>query len=315
MTFVNTQPHAADALSLVELDLYHLIMDYRAEMGLEPIPLSLALTTTAGRHAADTAYNIWQAGLVLPTGANLHSWSDAPYYGDHSQPQVMWDAPERIGTGYTDYGFEISAAGYGSNESALAGWKASSGHNQVIVNQGAWANWDWNAIGIGVITDPSAGGPYGGRVYHVWFGRTGDAAPDISGTAAGESIAGTAFDDTMLGRGGRDRLAGGDGDDILRGQGGGDRLTGGAGDDVLTGGARIDRFVFAGRDWGRDRVTDYDGDIVVIRGEVQTRAALDAALSERNGNVIYDMGGDGRNVIVFEGIDKAALDLDHFVLI
>ena len=68
MTFVNTQPHAADALSLVELDLYHLIMDYRAEMGLEPIPLSLALTTTAGRHAADTAYNIWQAGLVLPTG-------------------------------------------------------------------------------------------------------------------------------------------------------------------------------------------------------------------------------------------------------
>lgn len=316
MTFDNTQAHASDALSLTELDLYHMIMDYRATLGLDPIPLSLSLTTTAGRHAADTAYNIWQAGLTLPDGANLHSWSDAPYYNDHSQPQVMWDAPERIGTGYTDYGFEISAAGYSSITSVLAGWKSSSGHNAVIANTGAWANYDWNAIGIGVINDPSAGGIYGGRVYHVWFGRSADSAgaPAIDGTGKRDVITGTAFADTISGKGGRDLLKGAAGDDFIFGNAGRDRLIGGAGDDTLTGGKHVDVFVFAGRNWGTDRITDFDGDIVQIRGEVKTKAALAAALSESGGDVIYDHKGDGKNVIIFEDVSLAQLDLDHFIL-
>ncbi len=51
--------NAQDRLTLGELDLYHRIMAYRAEEGLDAIPLSAALTTTAGRHVADTRDNIW----------------------------------------------------------------------------------------------------------------------------------------------------------------------------------------------------------------------------------------------------------------
>lgn len=160
-----TQPTTQDALSLEELALYHLMMDYRATLGLSAIPLSKGLTATAGRHVLDTRENIWATGMVLPEGANLHSWSDAPYYGDHSQPQVMWDAPERIGTGYTGNGYEISAAGYATIAAALAGWQGSPGHNAVITQTGSWTT-PFLAIGIGVETAPGAG-PYGGRVYHV----------------------------------------------------------------------------------------------------------------------------------------------------
>jgi len=88
-----------DNLNSAELELYHLIMQYRAQNGLDAIPLSNALTVTAGRHALDTRANIWEAELQLPEGANLHSWSDAPYFSDHRDPDVMWSAPERLGTG------------------------------------------------------------------------------------------------------------------------------------------------------------------------------------------------------------------------
>lgn len=136
-------PTASDDLSAVELELYHLIMTYRAQNGLAAIPLSKALTTTAGRHAIDTYENIWAAGKTYPAGGNMHSWSDAAYYPDHSRPEVMWDAPERLGTGYTSNGYEISASGYADVTAALNGWKVSSGHNVVILNQGSWANFPW----------------------------------------------------------------------------------------------------------------------------------------------------------------------------
>ncbi|WP_370303510.1 hypothetical protein [Pseudooceanicola sp.] len=345
MTFENSLPHSSDALSLTELELYHLIMDYRAQEGLAPIPLSENLTTTAGRHAADTLYNIWEAGLTLPADANLHSWSNAFYYADHSNPSVMWDAPERIGTSYTSNGYEISAAGYADIAAALAGWQGSTGHDTVIVNEGAWASATWNAIGIGVENDSSVSN-YGGRIYHVWFGTAEDleGAPEITGTAAANEITGTAFadkirglggddkligdagrdilignqgDDKLVGGRGRDRLNGGQDDDILKGGGGRDILNGGQGNDTLQGGNGVDLFVFKQNDFGRDRIRDYSGDKVRItaEGEASTLAELNAALREKaNGDVIYDHLNDGENVIVFKNITLADLDLTLFDL-
>ncbi|MHA6262401.1 hypothetical protein ACXYMO_04295 [Arenibacterium sp. CAU 1754] len=343
MTFDNTQPTASDALSLTELDLYHLIMDYRAANGLDAIPLSLNLTTTGGRHAADTLYNIWQAGLSLPQGANLHSWSDAPYYSDHSDPDVMWSAPTRIGTNYTDYGFEISAAGYSGIEAALNGWKGSSGHNDVILNNGIWANSNWNAIGIGVEIDTSVSN-YGGKIYHVWFGRSADpdGSSPITGTTGTDTVIGTQFADTILGRGGRDDLVGDAGHDVIKGAGGKDTIKGGAGkdkliggagndvifghngrdvldggtgNDVLKGGAHKDVFIFRAN-FGEDRIKDYDGDKIRIKapGEAASEAELSAALSDQNGNAVYDHLNDGENVIIFEGVSVASLDLSLFDL-
>ena len=344
MTFDNTQAHAADELSLTELDLYHLIMDYRATKGLAPIPLSENLTTTAGRHAADSLYNIWEAGLTLPEGANLHSWSDAFYYSDHRSPEVIWEAPSRIGTDYPGYGFEISAAGYGDIASALTGWQGSTGHDQVIVNEGVWASQTWNAIGIGVEFDASVG-TYGGRIYHVWFGREAD--PDGAGTIAGgaeaDTVKGTAFDDvirgaagadTLTGEGGndrlrgdagddtlgggqgRDKLDGGTGRDVLSGHGGRDRIDGGKGNDILKGGGKSDLFVFDDANWGRDKIRDYNGDRVKISapGEAADLVELAAAITDRNGSAVYDHGGDGKNVIVFQGVTEAELNFALFDL-
>lgn len=344
MTFDNTRPTASDGLSLMELDLYHGLMDYRAANGLDPIPLSLNLTTTAGRHTADTLYNIWEPGLTLPDGANLHSWSDAPYYSDHSQPAVMWNAPQRIGTDYPGYGFEISAAGYMNIDSALAGWQNSAGHNAVILNLGSWASVNWNSIGIGVEIDPTVG-TYGGRVYHVWFGRESDpdGAGQIEGTGGAETIDGTAFDDhingragkdTLLGDSGKDKLAGnagadtikggadsdrlfgGNGRDKLFGQDGRDRIDGGRGNDTLTGGEGRDTFVFRAADFGTDTVTDFQADRIKIAapGEATNVSQLSTALSQSGTSVIYDHLDDGQNVIVLQNTALETLDLSLFLL-
>jgi Ca2+-binding RTX toxin-like protein len=255
MTFDNKTPHPGDALSKVELELYRLIMDYRTANGLPAIPLSESLTVTAGRHAADTIENIWKAGLTLPEGANLHSWSDAPYFSDHRDPEVIWEAPQRIGTDYPSDGYEISAAGYADIAAALAGWKASSGHNAVILNLSPWEGLDFNAIGIGVASDPGGAGPFGGRIYHVWFGTSADPAgpPELSLDGAADDVTLTEFADHVSGGGGNDRLTGLAGDDTLSGSGGNDTLDGGEGDDVVSGGKGRDSATLgAGDDRYRD---------------------------------------------------------------
>lgn len=112
MTVDITQPNEQDSISLQELALYHAITDYRTGLGLPEIRLSKALSTTAGRHVVDTRENIWGEGVTLPDGANLHSWSDAYYFDDQRAPEVMWEAPTRVGTDYASAGYEISAAGF-----------------------------------------------------------------------------------------------------------------------------------------------------------------------------------------------------------
>jgi hypothetical protein len=318
MTFDLTRPQTSDALTLAELTLYHQLMDYRADNGLAPIPLSVTLTTTAGRHAADTVYNIWQPDLRQPPGANLHSWSDAPFVPGQSDPEVMWQAPERIGLTYPGYGFEISASGYASSAAALSGWSNSPSHNTVILQTGDW-DFDFLGIGIGLLRDPRVDD--GTPIYHVWFGDAADPSgpPRISGTSRGDDITGTAFADLIDGGTGADRIAGNGGGDSLKGGGssdtveggrGRDRLDGGAGDDILTGDGQGDRFLFTGRTFGSDQITDLsrtDRIILKAADEADTFDAFIAATTDRGRDLVYDLGGDGRNVITLVGIDAGDL--------
>ena len=78
----------------------------------------------------------------------------------------MWDKPDEL-TVYTGNGYEISHGGSGtvSPTSALNGWKNSSGHNDVILNQGIWTT-PWGAMGVGI----------DGSYAHVWFGHQADPA-------------------------------------------------------------------------------------------------------------------------------------------
>ncbi len=172
--WASAQYEPAGCVNAEELELADLINQYRGENGLAAIPLSTALTAVAQWHLADMRHAIEVTGdYGSDPSCNLHTWygiPDAPYgtccyTSDHAQAACMWSKPSEISGGsYNSTGYEIAAYGYGSPSGALQGWKQSSGHNAVILNEGIWTDQTWRAMGIGV-----AGG-----FYFVWFATATD---------------------------------------------------------------------------------------------------------------------------------------------
>ena len=155
-------------LTSEEMELYRMLMEYRAEKGLPSIPLSKSLTYVAQAHVKDLVNNKPDLGKC-----NAHSWSSKGkwsaccYTPNHAKAACMWNKPREL-TNYKGNGFEISC---GSNDCcsdfvmtadyALQSWKDSAGHNVVIINEDIWKKMTWNAIGIGL---------YKGFAV-VWFGE------------------------------------------------------------------------------------------------------------------------------------------------
>jgi uncharacterized protein YkwD len=87
----------------------------------------------------------------------------------------MWNAPQRLRTGYSGFGFEnaygASWATVGAIDSFNA-WRNSPEHHAVILNQNIWRGYRWNALGVGI---------YKGYAV-LWFGRE----PDPTGTPVNE---------------------------------------------------------------------------------------------------------------------------------
>ncbi|WP_026999245.1 CAP domain-containing protein [Eisenibacter elegans] len=164
---VEQQQSASISLSAEEQELYRLVMEYRKSKGLPAIPLSKSMTFVAQTHAHDLAENPPNSAA----GCNMHSWSDKGnwkpccYTDDHAQAACMWEKPREL-TKYPGYGFEVSywSGGKANAAGALAAWKGSSGHNQVIINEGIWAKYNWQAIGIGIV----------GQYAVMWFGKEED---------------------------------------------------------------------------------------------------------------------------------------------
>lgn len=149
-----------------ERKLYNMIMQYRTEEGLPNIPLSASLTYVAQTHVKDL-----HSRTTLSSLCNMHSWSEGGawspccYTSDHDKASCMWNKPREL-TSYKGDGFEISFGSFGAPATAagaLDGWKGSSGHNAVIINQGMWES-QWNAIGIGLFEGYAV----------VWFGHQSD---------------------------------------------------------------------------------------------------------------------------------------------
>ena len=91
--------------------------------------------------------------------------------------------------------------------------------------------------------------------------NTGEAAgdtflfiEDLAGSRFNDTLMGDFADNRLFGREGQDQLFGRAGDDYLNGGAHADRLDGGAGDDTLRGGTHNDTFVFNG---GRDVIEDF----------------------------------------------------------
>jgi uncharacterized protein YkwD len=158
-----------DCLSPEEAQLVTLINDYRADNGLEPIPVTKSLTAVAQWH-------VWDLDEQHPHDAtcNLHSWSsegtwsEVCYTSDHAQAAGMWNKPREItADAYDANGYEIAywSSGGATAEGALNGWKGSSGHNAVILSEGIWAGRDpWPAMGVGIREGYAV----------VWFGDVDD---------------------------------------------------------------------------------------------------------------------------------------------
>ena len=155
-------------LSDEEWKLYDLINEYRRQKGLADITISRSLTYVAQLH-------VWDLNVNKPDAkskCNMHSWSNKGtwsaccYTSDHAKASCMWDKPKEL-TNYKGNGFEIAHGTYGYSanaESALSGWKGSSGHNNVMINKSIWKDMNWNAIGIGI----------SGGFAVVWFGTAKD---------------------------------------------------------------------------------------------------------------------------------------------
>lgn len=167
-------------LTAEETKLGTLLNEYRASLGLPGIPLSRSLSTVAQWHVRDLELNNPNSGSD-PRGlpCNMHSWSDEGpwtpvcYTSDHFYADGMWFKPREITHGvYPTHGFEIAMGGPGWTATAadsLAAWQGSPAHNNVIIEQGPWAGYQWPAMGIGI---------YEGYAV-VWFGRTTDPAGTI----------------------------------------------------------------------------------------------------------------------------------------
>jgi uncharacterized protein YkwD len=157
-------------VSREETNLYNMIMDYRKSKKLKSIPLSAKLTQVAQAHAHDLAvnYTFNPSGKCNPhSWSNKGSWTSCCYTNDHKQAKCMWDKPKEIAD-YESNGYEIayySSLGAQAKE-ALDGWKKSSSHNPLLINDGIWNKVEWNAIGIGLYKE------YG----VVWFGQIIDTS-------------------------------------------------------------------------------------------------------------------------------------------
>jgi len=162
-------PHPASCLTEEEQRLFELINDYRQSRNLSAIPLSASLSRVARLHVHDLA-----AHYTLNERCNLHSWSDKGswkpccYTDDHKAANCMWSKPRELTT-YKADGFEIAhfSSGGATAAQALASWKNSKGHHEVIVNEGIWKEITWKAIGIGIYDKYAV----------VWFGADPDTQP------------------------------------------------------------------------------------------------------------------------------------------
>lgn len=144
------------------------INQYRIEQGLHPIPISNAMTAVAEAHVNDLENTPLIEGCTLHSWSDQGNWSHCCYTPDHAQVQCALDKPREItNNAYLGDGYEIVAQNDEpmTANRALQQWKASPAHNTAILNQGAWVNHHWQAMGVALSAHHAA----------VWFGKKVDA--------------------------------------------------------------------------------------------------------------------------------------------
>ncbi|MDJ1173063.1 CAP domain-containing protein [Roseofilum capinflatum] len=317
-------PLPGDGLEPEEQKLYTLINEYRGQNGLPAIPLSNALTLVANRHVQDVAENLQ---ITIGDSRNPHSWSWGAYDPDNESTYPnIWEAPQRLQTGYPGNGYEnffLTSAPLATAEQAFNSWINSPDHNATILNQGDWQRFSWDALGVGLYEgygalwfgdepDPTGAPPIGGSPTPSPTPTpspnltppslpplppsppTPQPTPFILGSEANDQIMGTAGVDTILALGGDDIAMGNSGNDYVNGNLGNDQVAGDFGDDSVRGGQGNDfvtggegnDFVFGDRQ--NDQVFGDNGDDILYGG--QNEDYLDGGAGN---DILYgDLGAD-----------------------
>lgn len=165
---VSKLPSILTNLNDNETNLYHLLMNYRAQNGLPSIAISKCLTYVAKVHCVDQQISSPLGKCNLHSWSNLGPWTSCCYTKDHKKAKYMWIKPQEL-TPYKGYGFEIAT--YTSHimtpEVAFELWKNSPAHNDLILNKGPWFGKNFKAIGVGMSKNYS----------NCWFGLE----PDVHG--------------------------------------------------------------------------------------------------------------------------------------
>lgn len=158
-------------LSQQELDVATQINAFRVKHNLAKIPLSRSLCYVADVHAKDLYLFYDENG-----GGSMHSWSDQGrwneclYVNPRTDGRCMHNKPSEL-TEYQGLGFELVYYDNTENEDANAMklWLENGTSKQMILNEGKYVAFDWNAIGVKI---------FNGYVV-VWFGTTTDFSVPI----------------------------------------------------------------------------------------------------------------------------------------
>ena len=147
------------------------------------------------------------------------------------------------------------------------------------------------------VTATDAAGAAAADVFELTVADSGGVGQTLIGTAGDDTLTGTSFDDLLDGRGGRDTLRGLAGNDRLLGGDGADRIAGGAGDDVLAGGRGPDtleggpgndRYQYLGQG-GQDTIEDTGGQDTLRFGAGIAPGRV--RLERRHGDLVVDLAG------------------------
>jgi Ca2+-binding RTX toxin-like protein len=136
--------------------------------------------------------------------------------------------------------------------------------------------------------------PYGVVSQEELLAFTLDDGPaDITGTAEGDKLVGTAL---------ANNISGLQGDDIIVAGAGNDRIDGGAGNDWIESGPGVDTIVLS-RGMGQDHVIDVGG---TGRLELVGDLTLDNVTFSRNGKALVVEIDDGSRLVIADGIAQAS---------
>ena len=121
--------------------------------------------------------------------------------------------------------------------------------------------------------------------------------------------------DTLNGSGVGDFLASGKGNDVLNGGAGNDLILGGTGSDTMRGDGGADSFIFALRDKGQDRITDFhDTGVLATDDRIGcSQAMYDSMTATQSASGVTLHFGSAETVLVV-GWTLAQIGLDDFAL-